>query len=186
MWLTGYKTWNFSRSFKLPVWIMTAMCDATLTQATCMCSWLYFISPKGGILHQSQICKSVVFLLTHNPLTFTQEHVLLLQLSMMGLVRSDGSQSQCSHQFLYVTCFVCWHTDVVPAPKNLRFSEVGQTSFRATWEHGAPDVALYRIGWTKKGENNFKYVRLPACYLYQALYLFKISIFLSMKNILII
>ncbi|ROL43009.1 Collagen alpha-1(XII) chain [Anabarilius grahami] len=48
-------------------------------------------------------------------------------------------------------------TDVVPAPKNLRFSEVGQTSFRATWEHGAPDVALYRIGWTKKGENNFKY-----------------------------
>uniref|UniRef100_A0A8C1JSZ5 Collagen alpha-1(XII) chain n=1 Tax=Cyprinus carpio TaxID=7962 RepID=A0A8C1JSZ5_CYPCA len=40
-------------------------------------------------------------------------------------------------------------TDVVPAPKNLRFSEVGQTSFRATWEHGAPDVELYRIGWTK-------------------------------------
>ncbi|XP_051954309.1 collagen alpha-1(XII) chain isoform X2 [Xyrauchen texanus] len=48
-------------------------------------------------------------------------------------------------------------TDVVPAPKNLRFSEVTQTSFRVTWEHGAPDVALYRIGWTKKGENNFKY-----------------------------
>uniref|UniRef100_A0A671Y8U5 Collagen alpha-1(XII) chain n=1 Tax=Sparus aurata TaxID=8175 RepID=A0A671Y8U5_SPAAU len=48
-------------------------------------------------------------------------------------------------------------TDVVPAPKNLRFSEVTQTSFRATWEHGAPDVALYRIGWTKKGENNFQY-----------------------------
>ncbi|XP_051951417.1 collagen alpha-1(XII) chain-like isoform X2 [Xyrauchen texanus] len=47
-------------------------------------------------------------------------------------------------------------TDVVPAPKNLRFSEVTQTSFRVTWEHGAPDVALYRIGWTKKGENNFK------------------------------
>uniref|UniRef100_A0A672SD46 Collagen alpha-1(XII) chain n=1 Tax=Sinocyclocheilus grahami TaxID=75366 RepID=A0A672SD46_SINGR len=48
-------------------------------------------------------------------------------------------------------------TDVVPAPKNLRFSEVGQTSFRATWEHGAPDVELYRIGWTKQGENNVKY-----------------------------
>uniref|UniRef100_A0A671SI91 Collagen alpha-1(XII) chain n=1 Tax=Sinocyclocheilus anshuiensis TaxID=1608454 RepID=A0A671SI91_9TELE len=48
-------------------------------------------------------------------------------------------------------------TDVVPAPKNLRFSEVGQTSFRATWEHGAPDVELYRIGWTKQSENNFKY-----------------------------
>uniref|UniRef100_A0A7N5ZTQ2 Collagen alpha-1(XII) chain n=1 Tax=Anabas testudineus TaxID=64144 RepID=A0A7N5ZTQ2_ANATE len=35
---------------------------------------------------------------------------------------------------------------------NLQFSEVTQTSFRATWEHGAPDVALYRIGWSKKGE----------------------------------
>lgn len=48
--------------------------------------------------------------------------------------------------------------DVVPAPKNLRFSEVTQTSFRATWEHGAPDVALYRIGWAKKGDA-FQYVR---------------------------
>uniref|UniRef100_A0A8C7T5B9 Collagen type XII alpha 1 chain n=1 Tax=Oncorhynchus mykiss TaxID=8022 RepID=A0A8C7T5B9_ONCMY len=48
-------------------------------------------------------------------------------------------------------------TDVVPAPKNLRFSEVTQTSFRADWDHGAHDVALYRIGWTKKGENNFQY-----------------------------
>uniref|UniRef100_A0A3Q1FWL3 Collagen alpha-1(XII) chain n=1 Tax=Acanthochromis polyacanthus TaxID=80966 RepID=A0A3Q1FWL3_9TELE len=46
-------------------------------------------------------------------------------------------------------------TDVVPAPKNLQFSEETQTSFRATWEHGAPDVALYRIGWTKKGENSY-------------------------------
>ncbi|XP_062253679.1 collagen alpha-1(XII) chain isoform X4 [Platichthys flesus] len=48
-------------------------------------------------------------------------------------------------------------TDVVPAPKNLRLSEVTMTSFRATWEHGAPDVALYRIGWTKKGDPNFQY-----------------------------
>ncbi|XP_037606721.1 collagen alpha-1(XII) chain isoform X5 [Sebastes umbrosus] len=47
-------------------------------------------------------------------------------------------------------------TDVVPAPKNLQFSEVTQTSFRTTWEHGAPDVALYRIGWTKKGEQDPK------------------------------
>ncbi|XP_024152990.1 collagen alpha-1(XII) chain isoform X2 [Oryzias melastigma] len=45
-------------------------------------------------------------------------------------------------------------TDVVPAPKNLRFSEVTETSFRATWEHGAPDVAMYRIGWTRKGMND--------------------------------
>uniref|UniRef100_A0A9J7YAI7 Collagen, type XII, alpha 1a n=1 Tax=Cyprinus carpio carpio TaxID=630221 RepID=A0A9J7YAI7_CYPCA len=47
-------------------------------------------------------------------------------------------------------------TDVVPAPKNLRFSEVTQTSFRAHWEHGAPDVSLYRVSWTKSGENNFQ------------------------------
>ncbi|XP_041716802.1 collagen alpha-1(XII) chain isoform X6 [Coregonus clupeaformis] len=51
-------------------------------------------------------------------------------------------------------------TDVVPAPQNLKLSEVTQTSFKATWEHGAPDVALYRIGWTKKGENNFQYAIL--------------------------
>ncbi|KAM4521925.1 collagen alpha-1(XII) chain isoform 2-T2 [Odontesthes bonariensis] len=51
-------------------------------------------------------------------------------------------------------------TDVVPAPKNLQFSEVTQTSFRATWEHGAPDVALYRIGWTKKGETNYQFAIL--------------------------
>uniref|UniRef100_A0AAQ4RUI8 Collagen type XII alpha 1 chain n=1 Tax=Gasterosteus aculeatus aculeatus TaxID=481459 RepID=A0AAQ4RUI8_GASAC len=43
-------------------------------------------------------------------------------------------------------------TDVVPAPKDLQFSEVTQTSFRVSWQHGAPDVSLYRIGWTKKGE----------------------------------
>ncbi|XP_037602343.1 collagen alpha-1(XII) chain isoform X2 [Sebastes umbrosus] len=48
-------------------------------------------------------------------------------------------------------------TDVVPAPQNLRFSDVTQTSFRATWDHGASDVALYRIGWVKKGDSNFQY-----------------------------
>ncbi|XP_067337696.1 collagen alpha-1(XII) chain isoform X3 [Channa argus] len=46
-------------------------------------------------------------------------------------------------------------TDVVPAPKNLQFSEVTQSSFRATWEHGAPDVAMYRIGWVKRGDSEF-------------------------------
>uniref|UniRef100_A0A8C4DVI3 Collagen alpha-1(XII) chain n=1 Tax=Dicentrarchus labrax TaxID=13489 RepID=A0A8C4DVI3_DICLA len=51
-------------------------------------------------------------------------------------------------------------TDVVPAPKNLRFSEVTETSFRAHWDHGAPDVALYRIGWTKKGDSNIQYAIL--------------------------
>ncbi|KAF4084089.1 hypothetical protein AMELA_G00124740 [Ameiurus melas] len=53
-------------------------------------------------------------------------------------------------------------TDVVPAPKNLRFSEVTLTSFRAHWEHGAPDVALYRIGWSKSGENNYAFDILSA------------------------
>ncbi|XP_055362274.1 collagen alpha-1(XII) chain isoform X3 [Betta splendens] len=48
-------------------------------------------------------------------------------------------------------------TDVVPAPKNLQFSEVAQTSFRATWEHSAPDVALYRIGWVKQGGTDASY-----------------------------
>uniref|UniRef100_A0AAY5ETZ1 Collagen alpha-1(XII) chain n=1 Tax=Electrophorus electricus TaxID=8005 RepID=A0AAY5ETZ1_ELEEL len=53
-------------------------------------------------------------------------------------------------------------TDVVPAPKNLKFSEVTQTSFRATWEHGAPDVALYRIGWMKKGDTDYQYAILTS------------------------
>lgn len=48
--------------------------------------------------------------------------------------------------------------DVVPVPKNLQFSDVTQTSFRATWEHGSPDMAMYRIGWSKAGENDFQYV----------------------------
>ncbi|XP_069033568.1 collagen alpha-1(XII) chain isoform X2 [Embiotoca jacksoni] len=47
-------------------------------------------------------------------------------------------------------------TDVVPAPKKLQLSEVTHTSFRATWEHSAPDVSLYRIGWAKKGEKDFQ------------------------------
>uniref|UniRef100_A0A8C5FWC9 Collagen type XII alpha 1 chain n=1 Tax=Gadus morhua TaxID=8049 RepID=A0A8C5FWC9_GADMO len=51
-------------------------------------------------------------------------------------------------------------TDVVPAPKNLRFSEVTQTSFKAHWDHGAPDVALYRIGWSKKGDSEPKFAIL--------------------------
>nr|XP_020475118.1 collagen alpha-1(XII) chain-like [Monopterus albus] len=51
-------------------------------------------------------------------------------------------------------------TDAVPPPKNLRFSEVTQTSFRASWDHGAPDVALYRLGWTKSGESNFEFAIL--------------------------
>uniref|UniRef100_A0AAQ4PTZ0 Collagen alpha-1(XII) chain n=1 Tax=Gasterosteus aculeatus aculeatus TaxID=481459 RepID=A0AAQ4PTZ0_GASAC len=50
-------------------------------------------------------------------------------------------------------------TDVVPAPKNLQLTEVTETSFRATWEHGAPDVAMYRLAWVKKGDSNIESVR---------------------------
>uniref|UniRef100_A0A8D0CFC3 Collagen alpha-1(XII) chain n=2 Tax=Salvator merianae TaxID=96440 RepID=A0A8D0CFC3_SALMN len=39
----------------------------------------------------------------------------------------------------------------VPAPLNLRTDQVTKTSFRGTWEHGAPDVALYRIMWGPYG-----------------------------------
>lgn len=42
-------------------------------------------------------------------------------------------------------------TATVPAPTNLRFSEITTKSFRGTWDHGAPDVALYRITWLPVG-----------------------------------
>ncbi|RXM27373.1 Collagen alpha-1(XII) chain [Acipenser ruthenus] len=51
-------------------------------------------------------------------------------------------------------------TDVVPAPTNLQFSEVTQTSFRATWDHGAPDVALYRISWVEEGGTDIQHAIL--------------------------
>uniref|UniRef100_A0A8C5SH65 Collagen alpha-1(XII) chain n=1 Tax=Laticauda laticaudata TaxID=8630 RepID=A0A8C5SH65_LATLA len=40
----------------------------------------------------------------------------------------------------------------VPAPLNLRTDQITTTSFRGTWDHGAPDVALYRIMWGPYGE----------------------------------
>ncbi|XP_051868952.1 collagen alpha-1(XII) chain-like isoform X2 [Pristis pectinata] len=42
-------------------------------------------------------------------------------------------------------------TLVVPAPSNLRFTDVGETRFRVHWSHGAPDVALYRLTWVPSG-----------------------------------
>nr|XP_014348789.1 PREDICTED: collagen alpha-1(XII) chain [Latimeria chalumnae] len=42
-------------------------------------------------------------------------------------------------------------TGVVPAPLNLRFSEIKKNSFRGTWEHGGPDVSLYRLTWVPVG-----------------------------------
>lgn len=62
------------------------------------------------------------------------------------------------YEYLSDLSSTCQSADVVPAPKNLQFSDTTQTSFVATWEHGAPDVALYRIGWAKKGDGNFQYV----------------------------
>ncbi|XP_067844647.1 collagen alpha-1(XII) chain [Heptranchias perlo] len=43
-------------------------------------------------------------------------------------------------------------TLVVPTPTNLRFSDVRETSFRVLWNHGAPDVALYRLTWGPAGK----------------------------------
>lgn len=72
------------------------------------------------------------------------------------------STSFCIESFICLVIKVIFFfafVDVVPAPKNLRFSDVTLTSFKAHWEHGAPDVALYRIGWSKSGEFNYQYVR---------------------------
>ncbi|XP_062911509.1 collagen alpha-1(XII) chain isoform X1 [Mobula hypostoma] len=45
-------------------------------------------------------------------------------------------------------------TKVVPAPTDLRFSNVGETRFRVHWKHGAQDVALYRLTWVPSGRSN--------------------------------
>uniref|UniRef100_A0A8D0HQC1 Collagen type XII alpha 1 chain n=1 Tax=Sphenodon punctatus TaxID=8508 RepID=A0A8D0HQC1_SPHPU len=39
----------------------------------------------------------------------------------------------------------------LPAPVNLRITDITKHSFRGTWEHGAPDVSLYRITWGPYG-----------------------------------
>uniref|UniRef100_A0AAY4DX04 Collagen, type XIV, alpha 1b n=1 Tax=Denticeps clupeoides TaxID=299321 RepID=A0AAY4DX04_9TELE len=39
-------------------------------------------------------------------------------------------------------------TKTVPEPKNLRTRDVTTDSFRASWQHAAPDVVLYKITWT--------------------------------------
>ncbi|CAI5769701.1 collagen alpha-1(XII) chain isoform X1 [Podarcis lilfordi] len=44
----------------------------------------------------------------------------------------------------------------VPAPQNLRTDQVTKTSFRGTWDHGAPDVALYRVEWGPPGEEKLQ------------------------------
>lgn len=51
---------------------------------------------------------------------------------------------------LFLSLF--YFTVPVPAPLNLRTDQVTTTSFRGTWDHGAPDVALYRVMWGPYGE----------------------------------
>ncbi|XP_078085516.1 collagen alpha-1(XII) chain-like isoform X2 [Mustelus asterias] len=48
------------------------------------------------------------------------------------------------------------NTLVVPAPSNLRFSDIRENRFRVHWEHGAPDVALYRLTWVPSGARDRK------------------------------
>ncbi|XP_008572507.1 PREDICTED: collagen alpha-1(XII) chain, partial [Galeopterus variegatus] len=45
-------------------------------------------------------------------------------------------------------------TRPVPAPTNLRITEVTPESFRGTWDHGASDVSLYRITWAPFGSSD--------------------------------
>lgn len=42
----------------------------------------------------------------------------------------------------------------VPAPTNLRITDVTPESFRGTWDHGASDVSLYRITWAPFGSSD--------------------------------
>lgn len=48
----------------------------------------------------------------------------------------------------------------MPAPVNLRITDVTKHSFRGTWDHGAPDVSLYRITWGPYGRSEKQEVRI--------------------------
>ncbi|XP_058235769.1 collagen alpha-1(XII) chain isoform X2 [Hemibagrus wyckioides] len=98
--------------------------------------------PEGGEITEVEVGGDVITLVLKNLRSQTEYDVTVTPLYDAGLAGTAMTGTDI--------------TDVVPAPKNLRFSEVTQTSFRATWEHGAPDVSLYRIGWVKKGGTDFK------------------------------
>lgn len=51
-------------------------------------------------------------------------------------------------------------TEPVPSPVNLRITEITKNSFRGTWDHGAPDVSLYRITWGPYGRSEKAEVRV--------------------------
>ncbi|XP_072370167.1 collagen alpha-1(XII) chain-like isoform X5 [Scyliorhinus torazame] len=48
------------------------------------------------------------------------------------------------------------NTLVVPAPSSLRFSDIRENRFRIHWDHGARDVALYRLSWVPSGGRDKK------------------------------
>lgn len=50
----------------------------------------------------------------------------------------------------------------VPAPVNLRITDINTNSFRGTWDHGAPDVSLYRITWGVYGRAEKQEVRIDS------------------------
>lgn len=45
-------------------------------------------------------------------------------------------------------------TDTVPAPTNLKLTDVTTESFRGTWDHAASDVSLYRVTWAPFGTSD--------------------------------
>ncbi|GCB83383.1 hypothetical protein scyTo_0023854, partial [Scyliorhinus torazame] len=43
-----------------------------------------------------------------------------------------------------------------PAPSNLRVSDIGGNSLQINWDHGSPDVALYKLTWVPSGGTDKK------------------------------
>ncbi|XP_072350414.1 collagen alpha-1(XII) chain-like [Scyliorhinus torazame] len=46
-------------------------------------------------------------------------------------------------------------TSVAP-PSNLRFSNISANSLQIDWDHGSPDVALYKLTWVPSGGTDKK------------------------------
>ncbi|XP_072353983.1 collagen alpha-1(XII) chain-like [Scyliorhinus torazame] len=47
-------------------------------------------------------------------------------------------------------------TLVRPAPSNLRFSNISANSLQIHWDHGSPDVDLYKLSWVPSGGTDKK------------------------------
>ncbi|XP_038649004.1 uncharacterized protein LOC119963790 [Scyliorhinus canicula] len=48
------------------------------------------------------------------------------------------------------------HTSTIPAPSNLRFSDITRKSFRMDWDHGSEEADQYRISWVPSGGGDKK------------------------------